>query len=552
METKLTFGFVVALISVSVFFDSSFVRAQSASGDPFNYIFDEHNAGSWKDEIMSSITQVPGRGADDTPKLVLAANRTERPDILSEFRKYRGGWDISDRHYWASVGFTGAPVFILAVLWFVVFGAALLVYYICGRKLNICGQSSSWSSKICIIFLAVFTSAAVTGCISLSVGQEKFHKETFDTVDYLVNQSEYTVHVLRNVTGYLSLAKNISVAKNFLPSDVMDDIDRVNLELENSADTLEVKTNENSAEIQKIFDAVESALIAVAVGTLLVSILGLVLSIFRHGHIIHIFIVSGWLLVTITLILCGASTIIDNSISDACMAMEEWVENPHSETALSDILPCVDESTTNQTLFKSKQVINDIVNIVNEFLGSVANSNPNPTPNPSSSYYNQSGPSIPPLCYPYDSELQDRNCSAQELSFDNATLAWRSYACVATEDGVCTTTGRLTPEMYAELVAAVNVGYALEHYAPPLLNLRNCNFVRDTFRNIARNYCPPLEYYIGVVDAGLALISAGVMISTALWIARADRNPMQVGSVCSESSAPTPPPEEEEKKKELE
>lgn len=102
------------------------------------------------------------------------------------------------------------------------------------------------------------------------------------------------------------------------------------------------------------------------------------------------------------------------------MAMGEWVENPHAETALSNILPCVDQRTTNQTLFKSKQVINDIVNIVNGFVGSIANSNP--LPQVGSSYYNQSGPLIPQLCFPYDPQLQDRTCSDQELPMANASL----------------------------------------------------------------------------------------------------------------------------------
>lgn len=109
-----------------------------------------------------------------------------------------------------------------------------------------------------------------------------------------------------------------------------------------------------------------------------------------------------------------------SAISDTCLAMGEWVENPQAETALSNILPCVDQRTTNQTLFKSKQVINDIANMVNGFVGSVANSNP--PPQATSSYYNQSGPLIPPLCYPYDAQLQDRVCSAQELSMENASL----------------------------------------------------------------------------------------------------------------------------------
>lgn len=101
------------------------------------------------------------------------------------------------------------------------------------------------------------------------------------------------------------------------------------------------------------------------------------------------------------------------------MAMGEWVENPHAESALSNILPCVDQRTTNKTLFQSKQVVTDIVNVVNQFIYTHANANP-PQGNPS--YYNQSGPTMPSLCYPFDSQFQDRQCTTQEVSSTNASL----------------------------------------------------------------------------------------------------------------------------------
>lgn len=33
--------------------------------------------------------------------LILAGNRTKRPNILRKFKIYQGGWDISNKHYWA-------------------------------------------------------------------------------------------------------------------------------------------------------------------------------------------------------------------------------------------------------------------------------------------------------------------------------------------------------------------------------------------------------------------------------------------------------------------
>ncbi|CAI9096066.1 OLC1v1032136C2 [Oldenlandia corymbosa var. corymbosa] len=482
----------------------------------------QENLGLWKDGILSAgAAQAPGPSDDQsTGTLILAAIRTKRPDILSGFRKYRGGWDIGNKHYWASVGFTGAAGFILAMLWFMSFGLALLVRHFCGWKIDIKGNESGRSERVCLMLLILFTCVAAIGCILLAVGQGDFRQEALHTLKYVVNQSDYTVDTLRNVTAYMELAKTVNVAQVFLPSDVKDDIDRLNTELNAAADTLNEKTFENSEKIEKVFNTIRSALIAVAVLMLVISLLGLVLSVLGYQHAIYVFVLSGWLLVAVTFILCGVFVILNNAIADTCMAMDEWVDNPHAETALSNILPCVDQSTTNQTLWKSKQVVDDIVNIVNRFVDSYANRNRR---HRHTTYYNQSGPLVPHLCHPYDSLLQYRNCSDQEVSMANASAVWQNYTCNVSPEGLCTSPGRLTPEMYMQMVAAVNISYALDHYTPPLLSFQNCNFVRDTFRNITLNYCPPLEHYLGVVNAGLAMISVGVMLSLALWILYANR-----------------------------
>ncbi|XP_031113576.1 uncharacterized protein LOC116017184 [Ipomoea triloba] len=492
--------------------------------EPLRVIVDlgKETLGSWKDGVLQDTTEVLGssnKGLNGT--LVLGGNRTRRPDILSGFHKYRGGWDIANKHYWASVGFTGAAGFIFAVLWFIAFGFALVVHHFCGWKINIKDEETHCSQKICLIVLIVFTCAAAIGCILLSVGQDEFHAEALDTLKYVVNQSDYTVQTLRNVSEYLSLAKTVNVAQIYLPSDVKDDIDHLNVDLINAADTLEEKTDESSGKIRRVFNIMRSALVTVAAVMLIISILGLCLSILGHQHAIHIFIISGWLLVVLTFVLCGVFVIVDNAISDTCMAMEEWVDNPHAETALSNILPCVDQRTTNRTLIKSKQVVVDVANVVNGFIDTYANANPTDPVN--SNYYNQSGPFMPHLCYPYDSQLQDLPCPSEQVSVANASLVWQQYICNVSAYGFCSSVGRVTPDMYGHLVAALNVSYALEHYTLPLLDLQNCNFVRDTFRNITSDYCPPLEHYLRVVNAGLALISVGVMLSLALWVIYTNR-----------------------------
>lgn len=466
--------------------------------------------------------QAPGPGVYEPNRtLVLAGHRTKRPDILNGFEKYKGGWNITNKHYWASVGFTGAAGFILAMLWFVLFGVTLVIYHSCGWKINVKRQGSENSQKICLTLLILFTCASVIGCIVLSVGQDKFHGQVMHTLNYVMNQSDYTVQTLKNVTEYLSLAKKINLSQLILPPDVEHDIDELSVDLNSASQTLTEKTDENAVKVKKVFSKVRSALIVVAIIMLLLALLGLALSFKRHKHAIHIFILSGWLLVAGTFILCGVFVIFNNAIVDTCTSMQEWADNPQAETALSDILPCVDEGTTNKTLTESKKIVGGIVNIVNQFIYTYADTN---RQRGDIFYYNQSGPLMPTLCYPFNNLLEDRECGQQEVSVENASVVWKNYICLA-ENNTCIANGRLTPIMYDQLVTAVNVSDAIKHYTPLMLSLQNCNFVRDAFLKITSSYCPVLEHNLKVVNAGLGLISVGVMLCLVLWIAYAE-NPL--------------------------
>ncbi|KAK1268284.1 hypothetical protein QJS04_geneDACA024878 [Acorus gramineus] len=422
---------------------------------------------------------------DPKVSLVLAAERTKRPDILSKFRWYEEGWNITDRHYWAVL------------------------------------RASSLQS---------------TGCILLSVGQNEFHSEALGTLNYVVNQSDFAVQILKNVTEYLSIAKTINVDQVDIPLDAKNKIDKLNVDLNNAASMLSEKTNDNSNKIRSVFDDARCALIVVAAVMLLLAIIGFLLSILGHRHAMYIFIFSGWVLVAVTFLLLGAFLILNRHVEIqssvlvsghlcaseyTCIAMDEWVENPQAETALSSILPCVNEQTTNQTLHQSKQVIFELVNVVNTAISNIANTDFIDKRNPY--YYNQSGPPMPSFCSPVDSQLNLQDCEPHEVSFANASTVWRNYTCMVSDSGMCISPGRVTPDIYNQLVSAVNASYALYYYAPFLLSLQNCGFVRATFNSIISHYCPRLEHDLEMVNAGLALISTGVLLCLVLWILHANR-----------------------------
>ncbi|KAG7965596.1 hypothetical protein I3843_08G009200 [Carya illinoinensis] len=475
------------------------------------YVVD-HSQGSWR-----SLVEGPTAAPIESSSYVLASKRTYRKDPLNGFKKYTKGWNISERHYWASVGFTAVPLFVIAAIWFLALGMCLCLICVCSfcRKREPYGYSRT-AYALSLIFLIIFTIAAIVGCVVLYAGQGRFHSSTTNTLKYVVVQADFTVEKLRSVSGYLGAAKQIGIDRIFLPTNVQTDIDQIETKITSSASTLADRTVKNSNEIRDLLDSVRLALIIITAIMLVLTFLGFLFSIFGMQSLVYILVVAGWLLVTGTFIMCGIFLLLHNVAADTCVAMDEWTQNPTSHTALDDILPCVDTATAQETLIRSKEVTSELVNLLNEVITNVSNLNflPNFTP----LYYNQSGPKIPLLCNPFYSDLTDRACTAGEVDLTNATEVWMNYVCQVSATEICVTTGRLTPTFYNQMTAGVNVSFALYNYAPFLVELEDCTFVRETFSDIHRDHCPGLRQYSGWIYIGLVMVSTSVMLSLIFWV----------------------------------
>lgn len=458
-----------------------------------------------------------GEAPINSSNLVLAAKRTYRRDPLNGFKKYTGGYNISDQHYWASVGFTAAPFFIIAAIWFFIFGLCLslicLCYCCCRREQY--GYSKT-AYALSLIFLILFTVAAIVGCVVLYIGQGKFHDSTTTTLDYVVNQADTTVEKLKSVSEYLSAAKQVGVDRVFLPSEVLTDIDEIESKINSSATTLKVRTSDNSGKIHDLLDSVRWALIVIAAVMLVLTFLGFLFSIFGMQFIVYILVIMGWIFVTGTFILCGVFLLLHNVAEDTCVSMDQWVQNPTAHTALDDILPCMDNATAQETLLRSKEVTSQLVGVVNQVITNVSNINfaPNFTP----LFYNQSGPLMPTLCNPFNPDFTDRVCRSGEVDLNNATEVWRNYVCQVSASDICITTGRLTPTIYNQMTAGVNVSFGLYHYGPFLVDLQDCTFARQTFTDIYTYHCPGLQHYSKWIYVGLVMVSVAVMLSLVFWV----------------------------------
>ncbi|KAJ0571017.1 putative transmembrane protein [Helianthus annuus] len=160
-------------------------------------------------------------------------------------------------HLMQSVLYTAAPLFGIAAVWFVGFGLSLLSIcfcYCCCRRTPYGYSRTTYA--LSLAFLALFTIAAIVGCVILYTGQGKFHNSTTDTLDFVVSESKDTINKLNNVSEILATSKNIGVDQVSLPPSMKQNIDRVDEMVSKAVRSLDSETQKNEKDIHDVLNSV--------------------------------------------------------------------------------------------------------------------------------------------------------------------------------------------------------------------------------------------------------------------------------------------------------
>ncbi|XP_020535332.2 uncharacterized protein LOC110009551 [Jatropha curcas] len=451
--------------------------------------------------------------------VILAAERTHRKDPLQNFEYYTGGWDYKNNHYWASVAFSAAPLFITAVVWFVLLGLFLLFACICCcccRHKKTYGYSPI-AYALSLIFLTLATAGVSAGCIVLYVNQEHFNDSIADCLEFVLQEALSILNQFLSILNTLSSACKLVIDEVPVPDDIKHQIDVVDQMMLATANISQIQSVANAKNIRNVLSPTRLALDIVASVMLVLVFLGFLFSLLGRQCCIYILVTLAWILVTVTFILCGIFLILHNVVADTCVAVDDWLENPRANASLSlQFLPCLDNKTTAETIRTTKETSSYVINILNRYIMEVPNKDMQP--NAGIVYHNQSGPLVPLLCNPFNPDLTERDCNTAEVNFNNVAQEWQKYICQVSEFGICNTTGRLTPKVYGQMTAAVNVSYKLYTSDHLLLDIGECKFVLRTFRKISEDYCPGLRMYSFRTYAGLVTVGASAMCALIMWI----------------------------------
>uniref|UniRef100_M4F274 Uncharacterized protein n=1 Tax=Brassica campestris TaxID=3711 RepID=M4F274_BRACM len=458
-------------------------------------------------------------GANGT--LVLAAERTRRPDPLNNFNIYTDGWNATNSHYIASVGFSAVPFIVIAIVWFVFLGLFLICSCLCCCCCG-CGRRHYGYSRVCytlsLIFLLLFTVAAVIGSTMLYTGQKEFYGSVENTFMYIVNQATKVLGKLTSLWDSIQSAKDIQLdGHNLFPPQFRGNIDHFNNMIKMSNITYPDRVaNQTIGYLTGVLNPVRLVLNVIAGVMLAIAFLGLLFSFCGLRVLVYLLVILGWILVTATILLSAVFLVFHNVVADTCTAMDQWVHDPAAESALSQLLPCLDAKTIGDTLDITKTMTSTAVDMTNAYTVNVSNHDEFPPNVPF--YHNQSGPLVPLLCNPLDEHRNPRPCAPNEILLANASQIYKGFVCQVNAEGICITQGRLTQASYDQMMGAINVAFTLDHYSPFLASIADCSFVRDTFRDITTKNCPGLTITSQWIYAGLASLSGAVMFSLIFWM----------------------------------
>ncbi|KAJ4829664.1 hypothetical protein Tsubulata_034578 [Turnera subulata] len=418
-----------------------------------------------------------------------------------------------------SVSYSGAPLFITAIVWFLLLGLSFCIACLCccccpSKKHGYNG----YVYALTLILLIICTIAAIAGSVVLYTNHIKFTNSVVDALDSIIQRGMSIFRHLMSVWEAFSSAKNIQVNHVTLPTDLLGTIDYLDEMIKGAANMTYIQSMTNKQAIYAALFPVTFSINILAGVMLGFAFIGFLCAILGLRCLTNMLVTMGWILVTGVFILCGVFLIFRNVVADTCVAIDDFLQHPTANSALDlQFLPCVSNQTVQFALNTSVMTTKSLIAMDNQFIENIANHN-DLTPDAGSFYYNQSGPLVPLLCDPYNDDLTDRKCGSDEMELATAAQEWKKHICEVSEEGICTSVGRLTPNIYNQLTIAVNMSISLQQQGPFLADLADCSFVLDTFKDISKNHCPGLRKYSYWTFVGLLVATSSVMCSVVFWI----------------------------------
>ncbi|THG02582.1 hypothetical protein TEA_003137 [Camellia sinensis var. sinensis] len=423
----------------------------------------------------------------------------KRPDPLRHFKLYKGGYDLTNRHYWASAAFTGIHGYAIAGVW-VICGLGFGTYL---TLKNFIGSSSASSSLpqhsessyiIMFLLLILFSILAIVATgLAIAANQSCLHR-TKTLKETVLGAGGDARKTIRNVTDTMNNMLNL-----LLPYD---------------SKTCRL-LNYTSHQLAR-----ESRLIRTFVH--------------KNDHTINRAIQLSYIanLVVVTVNLASLAAAID----DTCSALQNFEQNPQNNS-LSSILPCANSSSFDKvfkdigyTVHTSITELNSKITQLNEFLRL--------------DEQNDNFSEVQKICDPFPAATNysyaPEKCPKDAIPIGDLAGVLSRFTCYPDNTGNCEHNRRFIPESTYVIARACSIALQdLINIFPDLLNLVQCSFLKDTFSNVVLHQCKPFRASTRKLWISLLSLSVVMVVLVLLWVAKAYQDRGRSFLLCSIIPNPT-------------
>ncbi|KAB1214913.1 hypothetical protein CJ030_MR5G024519 [Morella rubra] len=415
-----------------------------------------------------------GSPADQKPQF-------KRPDPLSHFHRYNGGFDIRNKHYWSSAAFTGVHGYAIAGVWLLCglgFGIAVTV------------KNPSSSSGLFIkhldhhyflmfLLLLLFTFLAI-GTDQVSVCASSWVSRVASSV------------VLASIQSTLWRTEKLKRTILKMGGDARQAIQKVihaMTEMQflllpydpNTSLTLNTTSHRLGRESRIIRSFVDKTGHS----------FDLAIHTSYTAHLVIVAINLAMVVAALVLLLLHWHPGLTTFADDTCSAFAEFEQNPQNNS-LSSLLPCMNPPSAERIMVGTGYTIHTYIAQLNSKI---------------TEYYRvlgldeQSGDlfGVKKICQPFSGapsySYMPESCPKGVIQVGDLPNVLARFTCHenhSSED--CESDGKFLPEASYDIVSAFSrsVQYLLDVY-PDLQSLTECSFVKNIFSDIVSHQCRPFK-----------------------------------------------------------
>ncbi|CAM6090224.1 unnamed protein product [Calypogeia fissa] len=453
----------------------------------------------------------PTGGLLPRPRFPQPSNLTgviPRKDPLRSFQVYKGGFNVTNVHYWSSASYTGFWGYVLAIFSLLSSISYSIVFcWGCARTPNkerfgYHKGSFRVYPLICIIF---FSLVAIAAAAAIYWANAKLEKQLKSTAGTLLGAADGVQFEINHALKMIQVAAMFPISRQGSSHQFL----QACFTLGRVFNKLQKKVKHSKEKVYRIFDCVKLALTIVSAALSLVVVLGSVGTLGSRRKVIIGTFGLMTILLFATWFLAGVSFALNNVANDACMVMGEYNKNP-TNSSIAKVLPCLSKPIAALALGGAKAAIKSLVTQANVAID-WANREEKKIAAQTNSSINFF---LPRVCDPYGSPpfYNDNVCLKEETPFANFGKVYGPFRCK--NDNLTYCFGQATPVpnfVYLQASMAMNASSIVYKMLPSIFRIVTCNFVKVTFDDILRNHCAPLRKSLNGLWGGFMIASLALM-----------------------------------------